>query len=128
MLTKEEAQILFDKIYNYRFHHEEGLKNIINEFIEPERESKVIESRIESSFDNPRIKLIKEFESASEETLFPQQVIAAVLFCKPSSLEQKRWSGTGIPFLKINRRCLYRKKDVLEWLNKRKSVNSTSQY
>ena len=78
--------------------------------------------------ENIRLNLLQEFESAPDSALFPQTTIAAVRCCTPALLEREQWQGKGIPFLKMNRRCLYRKKDVLDWINDHQVFNSTSQY
>lgn len=57
-----------------------------------------------------RLHLLNEFESAA---LFNQQIIAAVLSCSTQLLERNRWAGGGVPYLKIGRKVLYRKSDVL---------------
>ncbi len=79
--------------------------------------------------DKPtRLTLIKEFESAPDSTLFSQNTVAAVRCCTPALLERERWSGSSIPYIKLNRRCLYRKKDVVDWIDAHQKVTSTSQY
>ncbi|HHF7366145.1 TPA: helix-turn-helix domain-containing protein [Legionella bozemanae] len=62
-----------------------------------------------------RLHLLNEFESAPHSTLFNQQTIAAVLSCSTQLLERNRWAG-GVPYLKIGRKVLYRKSDVLHFL------------
>lgn len=75
-----------------------------------------------------RISQVQEFESAPDSTLFPQNTIAAVRCCTPALLERERWLGTGISYIKLNRRCLYKKQDVIDWINAHQKVSSTSQY
>lgn len=70
---------------------------------------------------------LAEFDSAPEQTLFNQRVIAHVRDCSVATMERDRWSGSGIPFIKINRAVKYRKADVLEWLDKCQLQNSTSE-
>ncbi len=72
-----------------------------------------------------RIQLINEFESAPESTLFNQNTLAAVLDCSTQLLERNRWAGEGISYLKIGRRVLYRKIDILDFLQKKKVYRST---
>lgn len=74
-----------------------------------------------------RIELINEFDSAPETALFNQISIAAVLDCSKHLLERQRWVGAGVPYLKLGGRVRYRKKDVLDYLDKNKSRLSTSQ-
>ena len=67
-----------------------------------------------------RIHLLNEFDSAPESALFNQQTIAAVLSCSTQLLERNRWAGTSVPYLKIGRKVLYRKSDVLGFLQQQK--------
>lgn len=73
-----------------------------------------------------RLHLLNEFESAPYSALFNQQTIAAVLSCSTQLLERNRWSGGGVPYLKIGRKVLYRKSDVLNFLQQQKIYYSTS--
>lgn len=72
-----------------------------------------------------RLYLLNEFESAPESALFNQQTIAAVLSCSTQLLERNRWAGSGVPYLKIGRKVLYRKSDVLDFLQQQKVYHST---
>ena len=73
-----------------------------------------------------RLHLLNEFESAPQSALFNQQTIAAVLSCSTQLLERNRWAGSGVPYLKIGRKVLYRKSDVLDFLQQQKVYHSTS--
>ena len=73
-----------------------------------------------------RLHLLNEFESAPQSALFNQQTIAAVLSCSTQLLERNRWTGSGVPYLKIGRKVLYRKSDVLDFLQQQKVYHSTS--
>ena len=73
-----------------------------------------------------RLDLLNEFDSAPEPSLFNQQTIAAVLSCSTQLLERNRWAGTSVPYLKIGRKVLYRKSDVLGFLQQQKIYRSTS--
>ena len=73
-----------------------------------------------------RLHLLNEFESAPQSALFNQQTIAAVLSCSTQLLERNRWAGSGVPYLKIGRKVLYRKSDVLDFLQQQKVYRSTS--
>jgi hypothetical protein len=57
-----------------------------------------------------RLQLLNEFESAPNSSLFNQQTIAGVLSCSTQLLERNRWAGGGVPYLKIGRKVLYRKR------------------
>lgn len=73
-----------------------------------------------------RIQFLNEFDSAPHSALFSQQTIAAVLNCSTQLLERNRWAGEGISYLKIGRKVLYRKSDVLAFLQQQKIYRSTS--
>ncbi|MGQ3887965.1 helix-turn-helix domain-containing protein [Legionella sp. CNM-1927-20] len=73
-----------------------------------------------------RLDLLNEFESAPLSALFNQQTIAAVLSCSTQLLERNRWAGSGVPYLKIGGRILYRKSDVLEFLQQQRVYCSTT--
>ena len=73
-----------------------------------------------------RLDLLNEFDSAPESALFNQQTVAAVLNCSTQLLERNRWAGTSLPYLKIGRKVLYRKTDVLSFLQQQKVYRSTS--
>lgn len=74
-----------------------------------------------------RTKSLQDFYSAPDESLYGQTVIADVIDCSEAKLERDRWAGTGIPFIKIGRKVKYRKGDVLDWLNRHKPQQSTSE-
>ena len=75
-----------------------------------------------------RLQLINEFESAPGAMLFNQNTLAAVLDCSTQLLERNRWVGEGVPYIKIGRKVLYRKSDVLEFLQQQKFYRSTSDH
>ena len=72
-----------------------------------------------------RLQLLNEFESAPNSALFNQLTLAAVLDCSTQLLERNRWEGKGVPYLKIGRKVLYRKNDVLSFLQQQKIYRST---
>ncbi|WED42019.1 DNA-binding protein [Legionella cardiaca] len=73
-----------------------------------------------------RLILLNEFDSAPDSALFNQHTLAAVLNCSTQLLERNRWAGTGVPYIKIGRKVLYRKCDVLSFLQQQKTYRSTS--
>ena len=73
-----------------------------------------------------RLQLINEFESAPNSTLFNQNTIAAILNCSTQLLERNRWAGEGVPYIKMGRKVLYKKSDVLDFLQQLKTYRSTS--
>ena len=73
-----------------------------------------------------RLQLINEFESAPDSTLFNQTTLAAILNCSTQLLERNRWAGEGVPYIKMGRKVLYRKSEVLNFLQQLKTYRSTS--
>lgn len=73
-----------------------------------------------------RLQLINEFEFAPDSMLFNQNTLAAILDCSTQLLERNRWAGEGVPYLKIGGKVLYRKSDVIEFLQQQKVYRSTS--
>ncbi|STX37479.1 helix-turn-helix domain-containing protein [Legionella feeleii] len=73
-----------------------------------------------------RLQLINEFESAPDSMLFNQNTLAAILDCSTQLLERNRWAGVGVPYIKIGGKVLYRKSDVLAFLQQQKIYQSTS--
>lgn len=74
-----------------------------------------------------RLQLINEFESAPDSMLFNQNTLAAILDCSTQLLERNRWAGVGVPYIKIGGKVLYRKSDVLAFLQQQKIYQSTSE-
>jgi hypothetical protein len=74
-----------------------------------------------------RLQFLNEFESAPDSALFNQKTIAAILSCSTQLLERNRWAGAGVPYLKIGRKVLYRKTDVLHFIQQQKVYRSTSE-
>jgi hypothetical protein len=72
--------------------------------------------------------LIRLFWDAPPDAFFSQVVIAPVAGCTPKTMECDRWRGRGIPYRKCSGRVLYRKSDVIAWLENHQLVNSTSEY
>ena len=73
-----------------------------------------------------REKSLSQFYSAPDVALFNQIIVAHIRDCSTATMERDRWSGGGIPFIKIGRAVKYRKQDVLLWLEKCLLQNSTS--
>lgn len=72
--------------------------------------------------------LIQIFWAAPPEAFFGQDTISLVTNRNTKTLESDRWRGTGIPFRRCMGRVLYRKSDVIGWLESHELVISTSQY
>ena len=90
-----------------------------------------------------RVSLRLEFDVAPMDALFPQDHVAVVISCSPRWLELARYKGKGPPFVRTggrfvkNRRgdpqwfggrVLYKKLDVLAWLDAQPRFGSTSEY
>lgn len=73
-----------------------------------------------------RLQLINEFELAPNSALFNQVTLAAILNCSTQLLERNRWAGGGVPYIKIGRKVLYRKSDVIQYIQNQKVCFSTS--
>lgn len=71
---------------------------------------------------------IQEFWGAPDPAFFGQQTISLVRGVSESTLENERWRGCGISYRKINGRVLYRKSDVVAWLESYELINSSSDY
>jgi predicted DNA-binding transcriptional regulator AlpA len=74
-----------------------------------------------------RLTLIQEYETAPDSALFSQDTVAAILDCSLATIERDRWIGKGVPFAKFGRLVRYRKSDIREWLDKHRSMQSTSE-
>jgi hypothetical protein len=74
-----------------------------------------------------RSHVLAEFYSAPDASLFNQVTVAQVRDCSKATMERDRWSGGGIPFIKIGRAVKYRKCDVVNWLAQYQLKNSTSE-
>lgn len=71
--------------------------------------------------------LVKLFWDAAPESLFGQETIAPVINKSTKTLEHDRWRGAGIPYRKCLGRVLYRKADVVSWIESHALITSTSQ-
>lgn len=72
--------------------------------------------------------LVTQFWVAPDEALFGQSVVAPVLDKSQAWCERARICGGGPRFIKLGRNVVYRKSDVVVWVNGHKPVNSTSEY
>ena len=70
--------------------------------------------------------LVNEFWNAHPLALFNQVVIACVRNVSVGTLENERWRGMGIPYRKVCGRILYRKEDVVNFLENYALQTSTS--
>ena len=73
--------------------------------------------------------LVQIFWNAPMEAFFGQETVAPVVNSSTKTLECDRWRGKGIPYRKTTTgRVLYRKSDVVMWLEGHQLVSSTSEY
>ena len=72
--------------------------------------------------------LVQIFWAAPQEAYFDQFTVAPVTGRSTKTLECDRWRGKGIPFRKVGGRILYKKGDVINWLESYARVTSTSEY
>ena len=73
--------------------------------------------------------LQKQFIEADNEALLETKVVAAYTGLSVSWFNNKAVYGGGIPYTKLINKRLYKKADVLTWLEKNsQKVNSTSEY
>lgn len=75
-----------------------------------------------------RLQLLGEFYVAPNDTWFGQTMVAAIRDCSLATVERDRWAGTGVPFVKCGRSVRYRKIDILNWLDKHTSAQSTTEH
>lgn len=73
--------------------------------------------------------LRKDFADAPDEALFETKTVAAFISMSESWLSNKAVRGGGIPYTKLSNKRLYKKKDVLDWLEANgQKVRSTTEY
>jgi predicted DNA-binding transcriptional regulator AlpA len=71
--------------------------------------------------------VVDQFWRSHEEALFAQPVLVALTGLSAAYFERARWEGGGPRFLKFGRLVRYRKADVVDWINQRQPVASTSE-
>lgn len=73
--------------------------------------------------------LRQDFADAPDEALFETRAVAAFMSMSISYLDNKAVRGGGIPYTKLSNKRLYKKKDVLDWLEVNgQKVCSTTEY
>jgi len=69
-----------------------------------------------------------EFYSLPPEALIDRATAAAVRYVSQSLMESQAIRGGGPPYTRIGRRALYRKSDLLAWMEKTgRTVENTAQ-
>ncbi len=59
------------------------------------------------------------------QTFLTTEEVASLLRLRKNYLERLRCTGGGPPFIRASRRrCLYRREDVLNWVNERRFANT----
>ena len=72
--------------------------------------------------------LRREFWAGADDALFDRATAAAPFYLSVASLEAFAIKGGGPPYVRIGRRALYRKRDVLAWAEKHgRRIENTSQ-
>jgi hypothetical protein len=74
------------------------------------------------------LELIKLFWEAPPEAFFGDEVVAPVIGLSRKKLQCDRWQRKGIIFRKIGGRVLYKKSEVIDFLERFKPSSSTSEY
>jgi hypothetical protein len=76
---------------------------------------------LQTEFDakNAQMDKVRQFDEAPDGALFDQKIVAAKLDVSTALLEKLRWTGGGVPFVKLGRAVKYRKTDVLEFIEAR---------
>ena len=63
----------------------------------------------------------------SEKIFSDQNEIAELLTLKPRTLEKLRVTGEGPPFLKLGKRVVYDRADVIAWARAQKRTSTSDQ-
>lgn len=71
--------------------------------------------------------LIAKYHKADERSFFTERAIALVMGFTRAKLQNDRWKGAGIPFVKLGHAVRYRKKDVEHWRDSFQTFSSTSE-
>jgi hypothetical protein len=63
------------------------------------------------------------------EALVPQRVYSEIRDCSERTIERERASGTGCPYIKIGRSVRYRRRDIIDFIERhvRRSTSEPSQ-
>jgi hypothetical protein len=60
-----------------------------------------------------------------EQVLLEQDEAAEILRWKPRTLERKRWEGSGPPYIKLGKKILYDREDVLAWARSHRRTSTS---
>ncbi len=73
------------------------------------------------------IELTSLFWISPLEALFSEETISLIAKRSIKTLQCDRWRGRGIPYRKCSGKILYRKSDVIAWIESHQLVLSTSE-
>ena len=68
-----------------------------------------------------------EFYAGDPDQYFDRPTVAAVRYSGTQTLESEAIRGGGIPYRRVGRRALYKKADVLSWIERNAVVQNTAQ-
>lgn len=84
-------------------------------------------NKLERMSDDDKLVESNRFWTAPDDALFPPETVALVCSVSIAWLQVKRCTGDGIPFVKGLRKIHYQKKDVLDYFNTKKLLNTSMQ-
>ena len=67
-----------------------------------------------------------EFYALPPEAMVDRETVAAVRYVTRQTIELEAIRGGGIPYRRVGRRALYRKADVLSWMESVDLISSTA--
>lgn len=97
--------------------HEDSLPD--EDYLVPKRKDVVKRNIVDKI---PDIELIKLFWASPDQALFSPETIAAVTLRSVKTLECDRTRKIGVNYLKMGGKVLYRKSDVVSFLNSFESI------
>lgn len=97
--------------------HEDSLPD--EDYLVPKRKDVVKRNIVDKI---PDIELIKLFWASPDQALFSPETIAAVTLRSVKTLECDRTRKIGVNYLKMGGKVLYRKSDVVAFLNSFESI------
>lgn len=68
-----------------------------------------------------------EFYALPHDAMVDRDTVAAVRYVERQTIELEAIRGGGIPYRRVGRRALYRKADVLSWMERSGVVRSTAE-
>lgn len=71
--------------------------------------------------------LFKIFWESPPEAFFGQETVAFIRNVSVATMENNRWREVGIPYRKCSGRVLYRKSDVVAWIESHELVTENTE-